>query len=542
MRVGIAADHGGLELKQHLAQRLEQAGYAVVDFGAMESAPDDDYPDYIVPLARAVSQRQVERGLALCGSGVGACMVANRVPGVRAALVHESFSARQGVEDDDMNVICLGGMVVDLPTAWELARTFLEAQFTGALRHRRRLAKMAALEQLPSSDAQHQRDLAQALEQQVAERTAHEVHRANVVRDLALRLSQAEQRERRRLAQILHDHLQQILVAARLKASVLRRRLPDESLHPTVGQIEALLKEAIDASRSLTVELSPPILYDAGLLAGLEWLGRQMEEKHGLSVEVQGDRDAEPPSEDLRFLLFQVVRELLFNVVKHAQMERATVRLWRKNPEEIGILVADEGPGFDPAALGRNPPSGFGLLDIRERLKWVGGRLEIDSAAGGGARLAVIVPCQAPATAEVARHPAAHLPGPAPGPLGRKIRVLLADDHELVRHGLGGLLREVADIDVVGEAADGQQAVDLVRQTNPDVVLMDVVMPRVGGIEATRQVLDHSPHLRVIGLSMHEAPEMADAMREAGAVAYLRKDCGCEELIATIRRVIDAPK
>jgi ribose 5-phosphate isomerase B len=145
-RIGIAADHGGYELKVQLAQKLRDAGYEVTDFGNSEPNPNDDYPDFVEPLARAVARGAVERGVAICGSGVGACVVANKVPGVRACLIHETFSARQGVEDDDLNVICLGGLVVSHAVAWELVRTFLEARFSGAERHRRRLAEITVLE------------------------------------------------------------------------------------------------------------------------------------------------------------------------------------------------------------------------------------------------------------------------------------------------------------------------------------------------------------------------------------------------------------
>ena len=146
LNVGIAADHGGYELKEQLLARLRSDGYSVVDYGAYCLDNDDDYPDFIIPLARAVRKKEVDRGIAVCGSGVGACVVANKIPGVRAALIHDIFSAHQGVEDDDTNMVCLGGRVVGFAYAWELIRAFLNAQFSGAERHRRRLDKMAVLE------------------------------------------------------------------------------------------------------------------------------------------------------------------------------------------------------------------------------------------------------------------------------------------------------------------------------------------------------------------------------------------------------------
>jgi ribose 5-phosphate isomerase B len=146
MRIGIATDHGGFALKEELVACLRTAGHEVVDFGDEEMRVGDDYPDFVVPLARAVASGKVERGVAICGSGVGASVCANKVPGVRAGLVHDHFSARQGVEDDHMNVICMGGRTVGPAVAWDLVQTFLASSFSQAERHLRRLGKVASLE------------------------------------------------------------------------------------------------------------------------------------------------------------------------------------------------------------------------------------------------------------------------------------------------------------------------------------------------------------------------------------------------------------
>jgi ribose 5-phosphate isomerase B len=150
MHVGIATDHGGFCLKEELVGRLRAAGHVVVDFGADTLSQDDDYPDFVIPLAQAVSAGTVERGVAVCGSGVGASICANKVPGVRAGLIHDHFSARQGVEDDHMNIICLGGRTVGSGVAWELVETFMAAEFSQAARHVRRLSKVARLELQPT--------------------------------------------------------------------------------------------------------------------------------------------------------------------------------------------------------------------------------------------------------------------------------------------------------------------------------------------------------------------------------------------------------
>jgi len=146
MKIGIACDHGGFELKNILQFFLKEQEYEVIDFGAFELDTKDDYPDFIIPLARAVAVQQVNRGIAICGGGVGASVAANKIAGVRAALIHDHFSAHQGVEDDNMNMICLGGRVTGFAAAEELVMAFLNAEFTGAERHRRRLLKVKEVE------------------------------------------------------------------------------------------------------------------------------------------------------------------------------------------------------------------------------------------------------------------------------------------------------------------------------------------------------------------------------------------------------------
>ena len=146
MKVGIATDHGGFGLKEDLIARLRQAGHEVKDFGAHSLNPSDDYPDFVVPLANSVVAGEVDRGVAICGSGVGASVCCNKVKGIRAALIHDHFSAKQGVEDDHMNILCMGGRTVGPEVAWDLVQAYLEAQYSHAERHLRRLGKMEALE------------------------------------------------------------------------------------------------------------------------------------------------------------------------------------------------------------------------------------------------------------------------------------------------------------------------------------------------------------------------------------------------------------
>jgi CheY-like chemotaxis protein len=344
---------------------------------------------------------------------------------------------------------------------------------------------------------------------------------------------------------VLHDHLQQLLVGARMSLNLASREAKDPRARKLIRSADGLLGESLEASRSLTVELSPPILHDAGLRPALEWLARWMGERHGLAVEVVKDGWAEPDSEDVRVLIFQAVRELLFNVVKHAKVGRAQVEIGHEGGR-VQVSVIDEGPGFDPAKPddGRDVPRAFGLFSIRERLEALGGVLEIDSRPGEGARVTVLAPLapmvDADATAGEAGTGAAgdrSSPTPAGGRSGggRRIRVLLADDHEVVRDGLASLLSHEPDVEVVAEAPDGTAALEMARRTQPDVVIMDVSMPGLNGPEATRHILRDLPAVRVIALSTYEEEDMASRMLEAGATAYLTKGGPAEALIAAIR-------
>ncbi len=394
---------------------------------------------------------------------------------------------------------------------------------------------------------QQLREARDELEQRVRERTAELQRRADQLARLTSELTLTEQRERRRLAQILHDHLQQMLVGAKFGLEVLARRVGEKE-QADLWQVHGLLDESINVSRSLTVELSPPILHEGGIVAGLEWLVRWVGEKHGLTVDLHTDDHATTDREDVRVLLFQAVRELLFNVVKHARVTRAAVTLDLQDADHLRLTVHDEGVGFDPQAMWNRAPAptegGFGLFSLRERLNLLGGRLTIDSAAGEGVTVTIVAPRRhlgaAIKTPTALRHRAAPETTPAAAPPEapgeeRPIRVLLADDHAVVRQGIRLLLRDQPDIEVVGEAADGDQAVDSAHRLRPDVILMDYSMPRMSGVDATRAIHRELPGIRIIGLSMYEQLDRAAAMIDAGATGYITKSGPSEELLAAVR-------
>ena len=376
------------------------------------------------------------------------------------------------------------------------------------------------------------------LEQRVAERTAELAQRAVQLRALTGELTLAEQRERSRLAKVLHDHLQQLLVAAKFRAAVLGRG-GDELIKQAIKELEDLIDESIDVSRDLTAELSPPILHEAGLNAGLQWLARRMADKYGLFVDLEIEEDGRLP-EQLKILLFDSVRELLFNTVKHAQTSSAAVNSRRVNGR-LQITVSDPGVGFDPTTMLAAGVGGvgFGLFGIRERMELMGGALQIQSTPGQGSRFVLSVPVAPLAKIEPQSQgipvlPEADLLSRHSDP-GREIRIMLADDHAIVRQGMANLLGDEPDIEVVGEAADGQEAIEMAAKLLPDVILMDMSMPKLNGVEATRIIHNDWPEIRIIGLSMFEEADRAQAMRDAGAVDYITKSGPAEALINSIR-------
>ncbi len=411
--------------------------------------------------------------------------------------------------------------------------------FTNLFRKSRQIERQAGELQRRFEDQCELIERNRQLEQKLAERAAEAEQRADLLCALANELTQAEQRERRRLAQVLHDHLQQLLVVTNMKLEILRRRVP-EPLQADVREIFNLVVESIKSSRSLTVELSPPILFEGGLIPALEWFGHQVFEKHAIHVETRLSLEG-PLPEELRVMLFQIARELVFNAVKYAGVETVTIRL-NSADGHVELAVEDEGRGFDPSQLDHcRSRETYGLFSIRERLLLFGGTLAIESRPGEGTRLRVRVPLRTPAHPPPATPlpeaiPAAHVPGQRTADAaGGSFRVLLVDDHRIMREGLGELLRAQPDMEVVGEAFDGAMAVELARSEQPDVVIMDVNMPGVNGIEATRRIRRQFPAIRVIGLSMHNDSAMASTMLNAGAEAHLPKDGPSDALIATIR-------
>ena len=377
------------------------------------------------------------------------------------------------------------------------------------------------------------RELTRTLESRVAERTAQLEWRARQLQKLTLEVSEAEDRERKRMAEILHDDLQQQLAAAKFHLGLMKSRARyDASVQATAAQIDHMLMEAIKISRGLSHELSPAVMHHTDFADTLRWLAHQVQAKHGLVVHVHAHGEVRSQSDAMKGFLYKAVQELLFNVVKHARVNEANIRVRQCNGH-ICLRVSDRGRGFDPQEL--REAHGFGLLNIRERIELLGGRMKIRSAAGKGSTFFIVAPVREPAAESLLPDVKAAEPEAGEAPAESRLRVLLADDHEIVRQGLVSLLSEEHTVEIVGEAANGREAVELADRLHPDVVIMDVSMPLIDGNAATRQIKALRPETRVIALSMYDEPEKMRMMQRAGAESYVLKTAPSEELLAAIR-------
>ena len=244
-----------------------------------------------------------------------------------------------------------------------------------------------------------------------------------------------------------------------------------------------------------------------------------MKEMHGLDVVIRATDKPEITPPELTSALIRCIRELLFNVVKHSGEMKASVHVGREG-KAVTIRVEDGGKGCDYDRFGKKQLRGsaFGLFNIEDRIKLLGGHVQVQSQVGKGFRVTLAVPCDIISTPEK-----------------ELIRVLLADDHEVMREGLAKLLNDETDMEVVGMAADGKKAVELAVAIKPDVIIMDIGMPVMGGIEATKQVKEALPDTVVIGLTMHNDPDIQEAMLDAGSYACLNKADSADKLVNTLR-------
>jgi signal transduction histidine kinase/ActR/RegA family two-component response regulator len=379
-------------------------------------------------------------------------------------------------------------------------------------------------------------------EQQVAMRTQEVAHVQEELQAMANELTLAEQHERKRLASELHEDLAERLLLVRLKLSQIHQEaMLDGPCEKLLKEADKVLTRALAYTHTVVADLSPLVLQDLGLSAAVTWLADRMEQQ-GLAVTVQAtipDEMALPEAHAV--FVFQSVRELLMNVLKHAKCRGAAVRMAARTGQ-LQVEVQDEGVGFaGECADSSKRPSKFGLINIKERTTALGGRFEIDSRLQEGTKVTLTLPLgsaalEAPAQLdEEAKQASSQDKSKIPGGI---VRVVLVDDHAMVRQGLKSVLDAYADMKVVGEAADGEEALKLASELLPAVVLMDINMPIVNGIEATRRIKAQHPHIQVIGLSVDADGHNQGAMLEAGAYSLMTKEAAVEQLYTLIYEAV----
>jgi CheY-like chemotaxis protein/anti-sigma regulatory factor (Ser/Thr protein kinase) len=373
------------------------------------------------------------------------------------------------------------------------------------------------------------------------------------LRRLASQLTLAEQTARRQISSTLHDGLQQLLFTAGITLDEAMKTHAQDKQTELLQRARADVKEAVEAARTLSVNLFPPVLHVGGLPAALSWLAKRTQEQYGLVVNVTADPQANPEASDTRILLFEGVRELLFNAVKHAGTDRVGVDLAIGPGDTFQVEVRDDGVGFDPSATlhdNKQAQGGLGLFSIQERLALLGGHLDIQSTRGRGSRFTLTLPraglnrlstegteAQRRGTGWQERlvHNSARQ--------GTKsLRILIADDHAVARAGLRELLGKRPELQVVGEAASGVEASYQAMTLQPDVIVMDVSLPEMNGIQATREIHRMLPYTRIVGLSTHDDEVTERLMHQVGAEAYFTKNEGTDRLIAYLLSLLTKAK
>jgi len=392
------------------------------------------------------------------------------------------------------------------------------------------LALAAAVQQNKDAEA---RFLDQA-ERLVNKRTQELLHTQGRLRTMVQTLTLTEQRERKRMAGELHDYLAQLLVLGKMKLSNMHAQIQNigGSAATLFQEIEQTFSKALDYTRTLMAELSPPVLHELGLPTALQWLADQMK-KDRLRVEVRLGTSHLPLPEHQAILLFHSVRELLLNVAKHAGTNQAILTL-DVTDHQLRIAVQDKGKGFNTDGLEPTQPGHhFGLFSVKERMEELGGWLRVESSPGRGTTVTLGLPFTPAVSTPEAQGDQGEVSPPAAKAAGVR-RVLLVDDHVMVRQGLRAILDQYPDLLIIGEAADGREAVSIAKKRMPDVIIMDINMPRMDGIEATKRIKEEQAETVIIAVSVNDTPHLRESMQKAGASAFVSKEQAGEQLYETI--------
>ena len=376
------------------------------------------------------------------------------------------------------------------------------------------------------------------LEDQVADRTRQLLEKQEQLRSLAIDLSRTEEHARQQLATDLHDNLAHLLALARMK---LHDAEPALRASRAFQEVNGLLGESLAYTRAVMADLRPPLLSDAhDVQRAISWVVDRVQ-RRGLSVIIDSETEPIVLDKEVLTVTYQAIHELLFNVLKHAQTKEARLTL-QSHHESLEVVVTDHGRGFDVRHLSTaTKEGGFGLLNVRERVELLGGRLEISSRIGEGTCSKVMIPLPGDTTMTDSLKPLCHNDLERGGVVqepteaaGFITRIVLVDDHALMRDGLRRLLEEQSGLCVVAEASDGQMAIELAQKLRPDIMVMDVNMPKMNGLEATRLITAEFPEIAIIGFSMQDDAKTALSMQKAGAIGFVSKGDAAERLVQMI--------
>lgn len=384
----------------------------------------------------------------------------------------------------------------------------------------------------------------ETLEDRVEERTEELTTYHNKLRLLTSSLNESEETQRHSLATELHNHLGQMLAVANIKINFLLSLDLSDKAQNEIAELSELIHDALNYTRKLMSDLKPPpTLNKEDFSEVLNWLAKKME-KYDLNVSIQDDKRPKPIEEDVRLTLQQSVQELLFNVVKHAGTNDVEIFFTREDKRTLKIKVVDKGNGFDIADTPPVPTheGGFGLFNINERMDFLGGTFKIISHPGNGTEAILTAPIKkndSDSTPEKKsktniQSGKSHVQVKQ-SYFFQTTRVMLVDDHEMVRKGLRKMVEEQDDITIVAEASNGEEAVKLASELVPDVIVMDVNLPGIDGIEATQKISAELPDIRIIGLSLYDHEKLGQDMKEAGADEYMTKSEGFDTLFTLIR-------